>query len=76
MIDGRKCVEYRGVLQLLDLCSIPFFFVIILYCLIFSQGATSHHLGQNFSKMFDIVFEDPDPTKQVRLLVKVVFVAS
>lgn len=29
------------------------------------QGATSHHLGQNFSKMFDIVFEDPDPTKQV-----------
>ncbi|PFX18452.1 Bifunctional glutamate/proline--tRNA ligase [Stylophora pistillata] len=28
------------------------------------QGATSHHLGQNFSKMFDIVFEDPDPTKQ------------
>ena len=24
------------------------------------QAATSHHLGQNFSKMFDIVFEDPD----------------
>ncbi|XP_030371393.1 bifunctional glutamate/proline--tRNA ligase [Scaptodrosophila lebanonensis] len=24
------------------------------------QGATSHHLGQNFSKMFDIVFEDPE----------------
>jgi len=24
------------------------------------QGATSHHLGQNFSKMFDIVYEDPD----------------
>lgn len=24
------------------------------------QGATSHHLGQNFSKMFDITFEDPD----------------
>ncbi|KAF0989842.1 hypothetical protein HZS_2317, partial [Henneguya salminicola] len=23
------------------------------------QGATSHHLGQNFSKMFDIGFEDP-----------------
>lgn len=23
------------------------------------QGATSHHLGQNFSKMFDIVFDDP-----------------
>lgn len=23
------------------------------------QAATSHHLGQNFSKMFDIVFEDP-----------------
>lgn len=27
------------------------------------QGATSHHLGQNFAKMFDIVFEDP-ATKQ------------
>lgn len=26
----------------------------------FLQGATSHHLGQNFSKMFGIVFEDPD----------------
>lgn len=24
------------------------------------QGATSHHLGQNFSKMFDIVVEDPE----------------
>merc|ERR1712106_1115764 len=24
------------------------------------QGATSHHLWQNFSKMFDITFEDPE----------------
>lgn len=24
------------------------------------QGATSHHLGQNFSKMFEIIFEDPE----------------
>lgn len=24
------------------------------------QGATSHYLGQNFSKMFEIVFEDPE----------------
>ncbi|GFO21484.1 bifunctional glutamate/proline--tRNA ligase [Plakobranchus ocellatus] len=24
------------------------------------QGATSHHLGQNFSKMFDIIIEDPE----------------
>jgi prolyl-tRNA synthetase len=24
------------------------------------QGATSHCLGQNFSKMFDITVEDPD----------------
>lgn len=24
------------------------------------QGGTSHHLGQNFSKMFEIVFEDPE----------------
>jgi prolyl-tRNA synthetase len=22
------------------------------------QGATSHHLGQNFSKMFNVTFED------------------
>ncbi len=29
------------------------------------QAATSHHLGQNFSKMFDISFEDPE-TKQRR----------
>jgi len=29
------------------------------------QGATSHHLGQNFSKMFDISFQSPeDPTKR------------
>ena len=26
------------------------------------QAATSHHLGQNFSKMFDISFEDPTPS--------------
>lgn len=24
------------------------------------QGATSHYLGQNFAKMFEIVYEDPD----------------
>ncbi|CAG9764840.1 unnamed protein product [Ceutorhynchus assimilis] len=24
------------------------------------QGATSHHLGQNFSKMFDVIYEDPE----------------
>lgn len=29
-------------------------------CLIFTLGATSHHLGQNFSKMFNIDFEDPE----------------
>lgn len=29
------------------------------------QAATSHHLGQNFSKMFDISFEDPE-TKERR----------
>uniref|UniRef100_A0A158Q904 glutamate--tRNA ligase n=1 Tax=Elaeophora elaphi TaxID=1147741 RepID=A0A158Q904_9BILA len=28
------------------------------------QGATSHHLGQNFSKMFDISFEDPETGKK------------
>ena len=27
--------------------------------LVFQQAATSHHLGQNFSKMFEIVFENP-----------------
>ncbi|KAL5008454.1 hypothetical protein ScPMuIL_014035 [Solemya velum] len=28
------------------------------------QGGTSHHLGQNFSKMFEIVFEDPKTQKK------------
>lgn len=23
------------------------------------QGATSHHLGQNFSRMFEVIYEDP-----------------
>ena len=26
----------------------------------YMQAATSHHLGQIFSKMFDISFDDPD----------------
>lgn len=30
------------------------------------QAATSHHLGQNFSKMFDIVFQDPDEPEKKR----------
>lgn len=28
------------------------------------QGATSHYLGQNFSKMFDIMYEDPETQKK------------
>ena len=28
------------------------------------QGATSHHLGQNFSKMFDVQFEDTDKVRK------------
>ena len=32
--------------------TIPIFFQTI--------GATSHHLGQNFSKMFELVYEDPE----------------
>lgn len=33
------------------------------------QGATSHHLGQNFAKMFDISFQDPnDSTGKLRAL--------
>lgn len=24
------------------------------------QGGTSHHLGQNFSKMFDVTYVDPE----------------
>lgn len=28
------------------------------------QGATSHHLGQNFSKMFDVMFEDTDAQRK------------
>ncbi|XP_046685858.1 LOW QUALITY PROTEIN: bifunctional glutamate/proline--tRNA ligase-like, partial [Homalodisca vitripennis] len=33
------------------------------------QGATSHHLGQNFSKMFEIIYEDPDPDTQEKQFV-------
>ncbi|KAJ8713866.1 hypothetical protein PYW08_007486 [Mythimna loreyi] len=29
------------------------------------QGATSHHLGQNFSKMFEIVYDDPDTQEKM-----------
>ena len=28
------------------------------------QGATSHHLGQNFSKMFEVMYEDVDTTRK------------
>ena len=28
------------------------------------QGATSHHLGQRFSKMFEIIFEDPESNEK------------
>ena len=28
------------------------------------QGATSHHLGQNFSKMFNVMFEDENSERQ------------
>ena len=35
------------------------------------QGATSHHLGQNFSKMFNISFQDPK-TDEKLLLIKTV----
>lgn len=28
------------------------------------QGATSHHLGQNFSKMFEIVYNDPETAQK------------
>ncbi|EJD75277.1 prolyl-tRNA synthetase [Loa loa] len=31
------------------------------------QGATSHHLGQNFSKMFNISFEDPNGSGKVHV---------
>ena len=31
------------------------------------QGATSHYLGQNFSRIFDIQFEHPD-TKQMEFV--------
>ena len=34
------------------------------------QGATSHHLGQNFSKMFNIAIEDPNnPDSKDKLFV-------
>lgn len=34
------------------------------------QGATSHHLGQNFSKMFDIFVEDPNADRSLDALAK------
>lgn len=30
------------------------------------QGGTSHHLGQNFSRMFEINFQDPEKPTEVR----------
>merc|ERR1711990_1374946 len=33
------------------------------------QGATSHHLGQNFSKMFGIEFEDPNSESKEKMFV-------
>ena len=30
------------------------------------QAATSHHLGQNFSKMFSIVFEHPEKVNYLK----------
>ncbi|XP_068433011.1 bifunctional glutamate/proline--tRNA ligase isoform X1 [Clinocottus analis] len=32
------------------------------------QGATSHHLGQNFAKMFEIIFEDPKKPGEKQLV--------
>ncbi|XP_056268340.1 bifunctional glutamate/proline--tRNA ligase isoform X2 [Pseudoliparis swirei] len=32
------------------------------------QGATSHHLGQNFAKMFEIMFEDPKKPGEKQLV--------
>lgn len=37
------------------------------------QGATSHHLGQNFSKMFGIKFEDPKRFSSLPILIKSTF---
>lgn len=39
----------------LEIMSLILVFIVCLF-----QAATSHHLGQNFSKMFDISFEDPN----------------
>lgn len=38
-------------------------FLTVCSLLVYILGATSHHLGQNFSKMFNIVFEDPETKK-------------
>ena len=32
------------------------------------QGATSHHLGKNFSKMFDIAYEDPETKEKTHAI--------
>ena len=50
----KRCghLSKYGYLYLVNTFSLSFLFVL--------KGATSHHLGQNFSKMIEIVFEDPD----------------
>lgn len=49
---GNCCFKYRHT-------SFIFVEYIHVYYLFF-QGATSHHLGQNFSKMFEICIQDQE----------------
>lgn len=49
---GNCCFKYRHA-------SFIFVEYIHVYYLFF-QGATSHHLGQNFSKMFEICIQDQE----------------
>jgi prolyl-tRNA synthetase len=35
------------------------------------QGATSHHLGQNFAKMFDIYYQGPNDKKKDSIVFQV-----
>ena len=60
-VEAYVSASGRGI-QVHFLCC-----VVVVISLFHSQAATSHHLGQNVSKMFGIQFEDPNKVTQTKL---------
>ena len=58
-----KQIENFNELPCENMITIKLIFWYTIFSLLCGLGATSHHLGQNFSKMFNIVFEDPQTLK-------------